>query len=72
MPEKTESEKKFRKEIPEEAREHLKKARQEMRQAIEGLLPEGFVSHRKAARREMLLAWRNMIDSAIKHMDEEA
>ena len=72
MAEKNERETKFRKEIPEEARVHLKKARQEMRQAFEGLLPEGFVSHRRSGRREMLLAWREIIDSAIQHMEKEA
>ncbi|MBK8421547.1 hypothetical protein [Candidatus Villigracilis saccharophilus] len=39
---KTENEKKFKREIPEEAREHYRKARQEMSEAIKGLLPEGF------------------------------
>ena len=37
---KTESEKKFKREIPEEAREHYKKARQEMREAIKGCYPK--------------------------------
>ena len=32
-------------------------------------LPPGFVEHRKNARREMLLAWRSMIDSALDQMD---
>jgi len=72
MPEKTEREKKFKREIPEETREHYKKARQEMREAVKGLLPEGFMEHRRAARREMMLAVRGMLDAAIKHMDEKA
>jgi hypothetical protein len=72
MTEKTEREKKFTREIPEETREHFKKARHEMRLAIEGLLPEGFLEHRSTARREMLLAWRGMLDAAIKRMDEKA
>jgi hypothetical protein len=42
-----------------------------MRSAIEGLLPEGFLEHRRTARREMLLAWRSMLDAAIKRMDEK-
>ena len=70
MAEKTEREKKFKREIPEDVREHFRKARQEMRAAIEGLLPEGFLDHQRAARREMLLAWRGMLDAAIKRMDE--
>jgi transketolase len=69
---KTESEKKFKHEIPEEAREHYKKARQEMREAIKGFLPEGFLEHRSTARKEMMLAVRSMLDAAIKKIDEKA
>ena len=72
MAEKSEREKKFKHEIPEEAREHFKKAREEMRSAFEGLLPEGFLDHRRTARREMLLAARSMLDAAIKRMEEKA
>lgn len=72
MTEKTEREKKYKREIPEEAREHYKKAREEMREAFEGLLPPGFLEHRRAARREMMMAWRSMLDAAIKRMDEKA
>ena len=68
---KTEGEKKFKREIPEEAREHYKKARQEMREAIKGLLPEGFLEHRKTARKEMMLAVRSMLDAAIEKIDEK-
>jgi hypothetical protein len=72
MAEKSEREKKFRREIPEEAREHFKKAREEMKSAFEGLLPEGFLEHRRSARREMMIAVRSMLDAAIKRMDEKA
>ena len=71
MAEKTEREKKFKREIPEETREHYKKARKEMRAAFEGLLPEGFMEHRRAARSEMMLAVRGMLDAAIKRIDEK-
>ena len=57
--------------IPEETRQHYKKAREEMRQAVEGFLPEGFIEHRRAARREMLLAMRSLLDSAIQRMDKK-
>ncbi len=69
---KTENEKKFKHEIPEEAREHYKKARLEMREAIKGFLPEGFLEHRRAARKEMMLAVRSMLDAAIEKMEEKA
>ena len=68
---KTEGEKKFKREIPEEAREHYKKARKEMREAVKGLLPEGFLEHRHAARKEMMLAFRSLLDAAIEKMDEK-
>jgi hypothetical protein len=69
---KTESEKKFKREIPEETREHYKKARAEMREAVKGLLPEGFLEHRRAARKEMMLAVRSMLDAAIQKMEDKA
>ena len=68
----TEREKKWKEQIPEETREHYKKAREEFRKSVEGFLPEGFVEHRRNARKEMLMAWRSMIDHAIKKMDEKA
>jgi hypothetical protein len=69
---KTENEKKFKHEIPEQAREHYRKAREEMREAIKGFLPEGFLEHRLAARKEMMLAVRSMLDAAIEKMEEKA
>jgi hypothetical protein len=69
---KTESENKFKHQIPEEARQHYKKARQEMREAIKGFLPEGFMEHRRTARKEMMLAVRSMLDAAIEKMEEKA
>lgn len=57
--------------IPEETRQHYKKAREEMREAIKEFLPEGFIEHRRAARREMLLAMRSLLDTAIQRMDEK-
>lgn len=68
----TDHEKKWKERIPEETREHYKKAREEFKESIKGLLPEGFIEHRRNARREMLLAWRSMLDHAIQKMDEKA
>jgi hypothetical protein len=72
MAEKTTRQKKFESRVPEEARDHFRAARQEMRKSMELLLPEGFLEHRRSARREMLLAWRSMLDAAIQHIDEKA
>jgi hypothetical protein len=72
MAEKTTRKKKYEGHIPEEAREHFRAAREEMHASVKTLFPEGFFEHRKSARREMLLAWRSMLDSAIQRMDEKA
>ena len=72
MAEKTTRGKKHESRIPEEARQHFRAAREEMRKSMELLLPEGFFDHRRGARREMLLAWRSMLDAAIQRMDEKA
>ena len=42
--------------VPEEAREHYKKAREEMRESIRALFPKEFIERRQAARKEMLPA----------------
>lgn len=65
-------EKTWKEHVPEEAREHYKKARKEMREVVKGFLPEGVLEHHRNARREMMLAWRSMLDHAIKKMDEKA
>ncbi len=62
---------KLKERIPAETREHYKKAREEMSEAVKGFLPEGFTEHRHAARREMLLAVRSLLDSAIQRMDKK-
>lgn len=49
-----------------EAREHMKAARASIRETFEDLLPKGFVEHRRAARRELLLAMRSLLDAAIE------
>jgi hypothetical protein len=72
MAEKTSREKKYESRLPEEARQHFRAAREEMRKSMELLLPEGFLEHRRGARREMLMAWRSMLDAAIQHIDEKA
>ncbi len=70
MPEKTAHHNKiFEDWIPEEAREHARTARKEMRKSIKMLLPPEFVKHRRQARKEILLAWRSVIDSAIERTE---
>ena len=58
-------------EIPEEVREHFREARRELRESMKEFLPPGFLEHRKKACREMLLAWRSLIDAALERMDEK-
>ena len=71
MAEKTTRRKTFEKEIPEEVRQHVRAAHEEMRESINAFLPPGFVEHRKQARKEMLLAWRSLIDGALERMEEK-
>ena len=70
MTERTEYNDRWKEYIPEEVRHHYKNARHEFKKSFEGLLPPGFVEHRRKARREMLLAWRSLIDHVLKKMDE--
>lgn len=72
MAEKKSTQKKYESHIPEEAREHFRAAREEMRKGVETIMPEGFFEHGKGARREMMLACRSMLDAAIQRMDEKA
>ena len=69
MNDKTTRRKHIKDEIPEEVRQHVRAAREEMRESMKTLLPPGFIEHRKKARKEMLLAFRSLIDSAIERMD---
>ena len=63
---------KMRAHIPEEAREHYKKAREEMRESIRSLFPKEFIERRRAARKEMLMATKKMVEHAIERLEEKA
>lgn len=71
MNEKTTHRRHFEDEIPEEVREHFREARNELKESMKAFLPPGFIEHRRKARREMLLAWRSLIDSALERMDQK-
>jgi len=60
----------FEDRIPDEVRQHVRAAGQELRESIRALLPPEFVEHRRKARKEMLLAWRSVIDSALERIDK--
>ena len=51
---------------PEDVREHMRSARAEIRESYKSLFPPEFVEHRRAARKEFLLAARALIDRAIE------
>ena len=70
MPEKTtQSKRPHVNPIPEETREHMRAARQEFRDSIQSFLPPQFLEHHRKARKEMLLAWRSLIDTSLEHME---
>jgi hypothetical protein len=60
----------FEGKVPEETRKHLRAARDEFHKSMEGILPPGFMEHRKQAHREMLLAFRSILDASLERMDE--
>jgi hypothetical protein len=69
----TESRRPFPRLIPDEVLEHARNAGEELRKSMAALLPSippEFTTHRRAARKEMLLAIRSLIDSAIERTDK--
>jgi hypothetical protein len=54
---------------PEDTRQHMRAARSEIRESYKSIFPPKFVEHRRAARREMLLALRSLIDHALDRME---
>ena len=59
----------FKEKIPQDVRDHMNAARSEFRKSMEVLLPPGFIEHRREARKEMLLAFRGLVDHAIERID---
>jgi hypothetical protein len=71
MPEQTaRPNKPFESWISDEAREHYRAARLEMREGIKSLLPPEYREHHDKARKEILLAWRTMIDEALSDYEK--
>jgi len=56
--------------IPEETRQHMRAAREELRKSMAGFFPPEFIEHHRRARKEMLLAWRSMIDAALEKAEK--
>ena len=61
----------FEDKVPEDVRQHARAARDEMRESMKAFLPPDFWEHGKKAHKEMLLAWRSMIDAALERMEEQ-
>ncbi len=57
-------------EVTQDARQHMRAARREWRESFNAFFPPEFVQHQRRARREMLLAWRSVLDRAIQRIDE--
>ena len=53
----------------QEAREHFHSARSAMRKSMEALIPAGYLENRRAARKEMLLGLRKLLDAAIERVE---
>ncbi len=74
----SEERKETKKETREEARvrereevRSVQEAWREFQASLRALLPEEFWEHRRAARREALLAVRSLIDAALERLEEE-
>jgi hypothetical protein len=63
------SKKAFEGKVPDEVRQHIRTAREEFHKSIEGMFPPGFSEHQRKAHKEMLLAWRSLIDASLERMD---
>jgi hypothetical protein len=61
----------FEGKIPEETRQHFRTAHEEFHKSLEGIFPPGFREHHRKARKEMLLAWRSLIDASLYQMETE-
>jgi hypothetical protein len=48
----------------------IKSFRKEMKDWRSDFLPDEFHTHRRAAQREMLLAWRSLIDAKIEKLEK--
>jgi hypothetical protein len=59
----------FEKCIPEDVHQHFHAAHEEIHASFKALFPPEFIEHRRKARKEMLLAWRSVIDSALERME---
>ena len=55
--------------IPEEAFEHARTAREEMRKSMSAIFPPDFLAHRRKARLEMLMAAREIINHTINKLE---
>jgi hypothetical protein len=71
MDEQTTHRRQYENPIPEDVRQHARAARQEMRESMKAFLPPKFWEHSRKARKEMLLAWRSIIDHALERMDKK-
>ena len=67
--EKSEGRRPFQEWIPDEAVKHAQAAREEFGKSVEGLFPPEFLNRRRAARKEMLLAIRSVIDHALDRIE---
>lgn len=56
--------------IPEEAREHARAARAEMRLMVETIVPKPILERERAARRKALVTLRDMLNHAIERLEE--
>ena len=54
----------------EEARQHMRAARENMHKVTEAMIPEGVRENQRAARKEFLLGLRSLVDAVIEHTEK--
>ena len=57
--------------IPQETWDHARTAGRELRKSVQALVPPEVRQHGRAARKEVLLAFRSLIDAAIDRIEQK-
>lgn len=56
----------------QDAWDHARAAGHSLRKSLREMLPSGFVEHQSAARKELLLAFRSLVDAAIERSEKRS
>ena len=57
--------------VPQEAKEHFGKAKDEFKKGLDAMFPPEVREHRQAAQKEVLMGLKSLIDAALEKFEEE-